>query len=112
VSRKLPHTPTSRIRSALRQLWMRSRERAACLKAHGNTCAECGVKASVAKGREVRLEVHHIEGVANWDAIFEAIRLHLLVHPSRMVPLCKECHKRHHNHLPANVSQENKTEER
>lgn len=106
MGKKLPHTPSSKIRAALRMLWMRSRERAACLKAHGNRCAECGVKASVAKGREVKLEVHHIHGVSNWDQLFSAIREHLLVDPSKMKPLCKSCHSKEHNNLPANDSQE------
>ena len=92
MGKKLEHTPSSRIRAALRQVWLRSRERAAALKAHGNCCAQCGKKQSVAKGREVKLEVHHIDGITNWDEIIKAVRGHLLVHPSKLKPLCKECH--------------------
>ncbi len=96
-SRKLPYTPNSRIRSALRVLWLRSRERAACLKAHGNCCAECGIKQTAAKGREVKLDVHHSNGVGNWERIFQVIREELLCDPSHLVPLCEKCHDKKHD---------------
>lgn len=98
-SRKLPYTPNSRIRSALRVLWLRSRERAACLKAHGNCCSDCGVKASVAKGREVKLDVHHNNHVGNWQKIFDVIREELLCSPDNLIPLCEACHDRLHKDL-------------
>jgi len=92
MSKKLPYTPNSRIRQALRILWMRSRERSEALKNTGYCCAVCGVRQSKAKGHEVSLDVHHLEGVTNWDELFAAIRKHLLVDPSKLVPLCKDCH--------------------
>jgi 5-methylcytosine-specific restriction endonuclease McrA len=90
--KKLPHTPTSRIKNDLRRLWLRSRERAAAIKREGNTCQRCGKKGSVAKGREVTIEVHHIEGI-RWDEIVEYIRLRLLIDPSGLEVFCKDCHK-------------------
>ena len=93
---KLPYTPNSKIRAALRMLFLRSRERNSALKRTGNRCEECGVKASVAKGREVKIEVHHREGVANWDELFTTVRKFLLVDESKMQPLCKSCHEKKH----------------
>jgi len=89
---KLPYTPNSRIRQALRILWMRSRERAQALKNSGYRCCLCGVKQSTAKGREVRLEVHHTSPV-DWDGLFVDIRRRLLHSPDRLAPMCKACHE-------------------
>ena len=94
-SRKLPTTPRSRIKNALRQVWLRSRERAACLKAAGHTCERCGVKASVARGREVKLQVHHRDGIC-WDGIVDAIVQAMLPDPSRLEAVCEGCHKDEH----------------
>lgn len=88
--KKKPNTPRSRIRSALRQLWLRSRERAKALKDAGYHCQNCGVKQSVAKGREVKLEVHHNPGI-DWDGVAEIIETRILRAPQ--YPLCKTCHK-------------------
>ena len=90
-SRKLPHTPTSQIKAALRKLWLRSRERAAAIKRDGYTCQCCCVKQSKAKGREVAVEVHHIRSI-RWKEILEFIRSELLVDPSLLQTLCVECH--------------------
>ncbi len=95
MGKKLPHTPRSRIRSAVRTLWLRSRERAQALKNHGNCCAKCGVKQSAAKGREVKLEVHHLDGI-EWEAVIDFIAKNVLQTPDRLMPLCKECHKQTH----------------
>lgn len=96
MGRRLPHTPRSVIKSALHRLWMRSRERSAALRATGYHCAACRAKQSAAKGREVRLDVHHLDGV-EWDQIVELIRRHLLVDPERLLPLCHECHSAAHD---------------
>jgi predicted HNH restriction endonuclease len=93
LPKKLPHTPNSQIRSALRQLWLRSRERAARIKADGYTCQCCGRKQSRAKGREVFVEVHHRHGV-DWDGLFDDIRRRLL--SGELETLCKECHAKDH----------------
>lgn len=95
-SRKKPYTPNSRIRSSLRVLWLRSRERAACLKANGNCCASCGIKQTMTKGREVKLDVHHKNHVGNWDKIFAVIREELLCSPEHLTPLCEKCHDQLH----------------
>ena len=92
MTRKLPYTPNSAIKSALRRLFLRSRERAAALKRDGYTCQRCGVKQSRAAGREVRVEVHHIDGVLNWSEVYEYIRASLLCDPARLETLCDDCH--------------------
>jgi 5-methylcytosine-specific restriction endonuclease McrA len=92
MPKKLPYTPTSRIRGDLRRLWLRSRERAAAVKREKNTCQRCGAKGSVAKGREVAIEVHHKEGI-RWDEMVDYIRARLLIDPEGLEVLCKECHK-------------------
>ena len=92
-SRKLPpNTPKSQIRSALRKLFLRSRERAARLKLDGYTCQKCGIKQSRAKGKEIYVECHHRDGIANWDALFEAVYRYLLCEPEKLETLCKSCH--------------------
>ena len=90
--KKLPYTPNSRIKSALHQLWLRSRERAATLKRDKHTCQSCGKKASVAKGKEFKVQVHHINGV-QWSEMVRYIRENLLVEPKDMTTLCKKCHE-------------------
>ena len=95
MGKRLPYTPNGRIRSALRLLWLRSRERAAALRATGYCCADCGVKQSAAKGREVRLDVHHRKPV-DWDGIFDDLRRRLLVPPEGLEPLCDDCHAKRH----------------
>ena len=91
MGKKLANTPRSRVKSAFRLLWMRSRERAAALKAANYCCHECGAKQSRAKGKEVYLEVHHKDGI-KWDAIIAYIYKHLLPNPSRLEVLCTSCH--------------------
>lgn len=92
MGRKLPNTPRSRVRSALRRLFLRSRERAACLKASGYKCAQCGIKQSRKKGGEVYVEVHHSHGIGNWDKVIDAIYEELLCNPNKMEVLCVTCH--------------------
>ena len=91
MPRKLPHTPKSTIRSALRRLWLRSRERAAAIKREANCCERCGIKGSVAKGRVVKTEVHHRNGI-DWPGLDEMVRAQLLPDPSELEVLCKGCH--------------------
>lgn len=94
-SRKL-HTPSSQIRTALRRLWLRSRERGAAIKRDRYSCCRCGAKQSKARGREVAVEVHHLHGVVNWQEIEATIRMFLLVHPDYLQTLCKDCHDLEH----------------
>jgi len=93
MGKKLPYTPNNKIKSALRQLWLRSRERAAAIKRDEYRCQRCGGKQSKAKGREFKVEVHHKEGVENWQELYNSIRKNLLVDPEHLETLCKECHK-------------------
>ena len=102
--RRLPVTPNSQIRSALRQLFLRSRERGEAVKLHHNTCQVCGAKGSVAKGREVKIEVHHTEGI-DWSGLIELIRTRLLQDPSKYTCLCKKCHDDQH---PERIAKEKK----
>ncbi|MBQ09311.1 MAG: hypothetical protein CMD96_05935 [Gammaproteobacteria bacterium] len=93
-SRKKPITPVSQIKNVLRQLWLRSRERAKALKDSEYCCTICGIKQSTAKGKEVKLEVHHKDGI-DWTDLAETIRKRLL--SGVLQPLCIQCHKEKHN---------------
>jgi 5-methylcytosine-specific restriction endonuclease McrA len=90
-------TKNSRITQALRQLWLRSKERATALKRAKYTCNRCGVKQSVAKGKEVKVEVHHKTMRINWSDIADMIRQKLLPNPDELEVLCKCCHKKEHD---------------
>jgi 5-methylcytosine-specific restriction endonuclease McrA len=92
MGRKLLTTPRSKVRAALRQLWLRSRERAAALKRDNYTCQTCGRKQSKAKGKEFAVLVHHKEGIADWEAIIDLIFKALLCSPEHLETSCPECH--------------------
>lgn len=91
--KKQERTPKSRIRAAIRQLWLRSRERAAAMKRDGYICQKCSKKQSRAKGKEVYVQVHHKKGI-NWDFIIQLIYEQILIDPAGLTTLCKECHKK------------------
>lgn len=92
MGKKLEYTPNSKIKAALRMLSLRSRERAKVLKDSGYRCARCGVKKSTAKGKEVKIEIHHTgDGITMWQKIYDIIRAELL-NPDKMEPLCEKCH--------------------
>ena len=95
MGKRLPNTPRSRVRASLRQLWLRSRERAACLKRDGYVCQTCGKKQSKAKGKEVAVCVHHIDGI-DWDGLIDLVFERLLVNPDRLETLCEKCHDHVH----------------
>ena len=97
MGKKLATTPRSRVRAALRQLWLRSRERAAALKAAGNCCQGCQRKASVAVGKEFKVQVHHLEGIGNWEKVIDLVFEEILCDPSKLRPLCRECHEKEHS---------------
>ena len=84
-------TPRFRIKAALRRLWLSSKERSAALKREGYCCERCHVKQSKAKGREVKVEVHHRNGI-DWEDIINYIMRQLLPDPAELEVLCKECH--------------------
>ena len=93
MTRKLPTTPRSKVRAAIRQLWLRSRERGAAIKRDKYTCLRCGVKQSVAKGKEQKVEVHHKAGhIPNWELIIDEIFKSILCSPEFLETLCPECH--------------------
>ena len=97
MGKKLFYTPSSQIRTALRRLWLRSRERSATLRREGYCCQECGRKQSKAKGKEFAVEVHHTYGITNWAEIEQAIRIWLLTGPDDLEVLCKACHAKIHS---------------
>ena len=96
MGKRMPHTPSSQIRTAMRKLWLRSRERQAAIKRDKYTCRCCGAKQSKAKGREVAVEVHHVFGNINMAEIEATIRMFLLVDPEYLRTLCKSCHEKEH----------------
>ena len=91
MGKKLPNTPRSRVRAALRQLWLRSRERASALKRDKYCCQKCGIKQSRAKGKEVYVEVHHKE-LIDWEALIDLVYERLLVNPEKLTTICVDCH--------------------
>lgn len=95
MSRKQARTPRSKVRAALRLLYLRSRERAAAIKRENGCCEGCGKKQSRAKGREVKIEVHHLNGI-EWEQMIDYIYRHLLCEPKHLAVYCKECHEAEH----------------
>ena len=91
LRRRKPTTPRSQVRSALRRLWLRSRERAATLKRDEYRCQDCGVKQSRAKGKEVYVEVDHLNGIS-WNKMIDHIYRHLLISPKKLETVCKKDH--------------------
>ena len=100
MGKKLPTTPRSRVKNALRQVWLRSRERAAAIKATQNHCTRCGAKGSAARGKEVKIQVHHREGICNWEKVIDIVYEEILVPPEKLEVLCVECHEKEHE-VPA-----------
>ena len=85
-------TPRSRIKGMLRQIFLRSAERGAAIKRDKYTCQKCGIKQTTKKGHEVKVEVHHKQGINNWDAVIDLIREKILCDPEHMETLCRDCH--------------------
>ena len=97
-SRKTATTPRGKVNAALRQLFTRSRERAAAMKRAGYSCECCGIKQSRKDGAEVSLEVHHIKGISGWEALIDMVYAELLCSPDMLQVLCKGCHSKQHEH--------------
>jgi hypothetical protein len=95
MGKKQPNTPVSQIKNCFRMLSMRAREVQAVRKRDNNTCRQCGKKHSVAKGKEVKCQVHHTRK-PNWDRIITAVREELL-DPAHMLVLCTVCHELEHS---------------
>ena len=93
---KKPETPKTTVRNALRQIWLKSRERAAALKRDNYTCQSCMRKQTLAKGKEFKVHVHHKDNI-NWDGLVDLIKERLLQTPDRLTTLCKECHDKEHD---------------
>ena len=93
INKKSPITTNSQIKVALRMLFLRSKERAEVLKRDNYSCQKCGVKKSQKKDNVIKVEVHHISRIDNWDKIIDEIRKYLLCPPEEMETLCKNCHK-------------------
>ncbi|MDD5010441.1 MAG: HNH endonuclease signature motif containing protein, partial [Syntrophorhabdaceae bacterium] len=91
MGKRLPTTPRSRVRAALRQLWLRSRERAAAIKRDKYTCQMCNRKQSKAKGKEFKVEVHHLDGV-RWEQMVDIVYEMLLCDPQNLLTVCEDCH--------------------
>ena len=97
MSRKrADYTPSSQIRSALRRMFLRSRERSFAIKRDKYCCRKCGAKQSKARGKEIKCEVHHLDGITNWAEIEATIRMFLLTDPEYLRTLCKSCHEKEH----------------
>jgi predicted HNH restriction endonuclease len=105
MSKRLEYTPNSKIKAALRTLWLRSRERAQAMKREKYTCQKCGGKQSRAKGKETYVEAHHTEGICNWQEIYEVIRKNLLCDPKFIEILCKKCHEEETNGTMSDLPQ-------
>ena len=99
MGKRLPHTPSSIIRNALRRLTLRCRERTTALKRDKYTCVRCGKKKSVAKGRECRVEAHHSNHRPDWSLVEEVIRDELLQTSEDWECLCEDCHGKEHKNV-------------
>jgi len=90
-------TPRSRIRGYLRQIFLKSIERGEAIKRDKYTCQKCGIKASMKKGAEVKVEVHHVKGIKCWDEIIDKIMDELLCGQEELQTLCRDCHEKETN---------------
>ena len=97
MGKKLKSTPRSRVRAALRQLWLRSRERAAALKRDDYRCQGCGKKQSRAKGKEFKVQVHHKCGI-EWEYMIDQVYDHILCDIEDLETLCETCHSKTEKH--------------
>ena len=74
-------------------MWVRSYERASAMKRDKYSCTKCNIKQSKKKGSEVKINVHHKEGIEVWDEIINLIEEHLLCDPDKLETLCEGCHE-------------------
>ena len=61
------------------------------MKRDGYRCRECDARQSRAKGREVYVEVDHLDGIS-WELMIDYVYRHLLVPPERLETVCKADH--------------------
>lgn len=90
VSRKKPNTPRGRVKSVLRRLFFKSRERSAAIRREKGCCERCG--ASPKLDKEVKIEVHHKKGV-KWEQMLNMLYKELLCNPEELEVLCSKCHE-------------------
>jgi predicted HNH restriction endonuclease len=95
-ARKKPITPRSKVKKALHRLWLRSRERNEAMRVYDKRCQMCGVRASMAKGKEQKIQVHHKEGIDNWEKVIDMVYDKLLIKPEQLECLCPKCHREKH----------------
>ena len=88
-------TPRSRIKGMLRQIFLKSVERAIVLKRDNYTCCDCGKKQSVKKGFECKVQVHHKKGINVWNVLIDLIYKYLLCDVDDLETLCVDCHNKH-----------------
>ena len=93
AKKKKPPALKSRIRSALRRVWLYSPEYRDAKRYYNNTCAECGRKGTAAKGREVKTQLHHIGGMPELPGLIDEIIRVMYPPVEGYEVLCKECHK-------------------
>ncbi len=93
----MARTPRSRIKGMLRQIFLKSVERAEAMKRDKYTCQRCGAKQSVKKGHEIKIQVHHKKGIKVWDEIISLIYDELLCDPAELETLCVDCHDKETN---------------
>jgi len=87
----MKRTPRTRIKGMLRQIFLKSVERSTALKRDNYSCCDCGVKQSVKKGHEVKVQVHHKKGIV-WDMLIDEIYNRLLCDADELETLCIDCH--------------------
>jgi len=93
--KKKPKNIRSMVTVAIRRLWLHSPQRREALKSSGYCCSKCGIKQSQAKGKEVKMQVHHDPPIKEkWKMIIDLIIKDILEAPQ--VPICKECHDKEH----------------
>jgi hypothetical protein len=85
-------TPKARIKGNLRMMFVRSSERSEALKRASYSCEKCGIKQSKKKGCEVKIEVHHKEGINVWNEVISLIQEKILCDSSKLQVLCRDCH--------------------
>ena len=82
--------PKAMARAALRSAWLKSPQRAEALKRDKYTCQSCFRKKSVAKGKEFKVQVHHLDTL-QWHLIDDFVE-QLFCSSDRLTTLCKVCH--------------------
>jgi hypothetical protein len=89
------YTPTRRgwLKGKLRQIFLQSKERSFAVKRDHYTCQICGAKQSTAKGREVKIQVHHLNGI-DWNGFVDRFMEQVLCDPKYLQTLCTYCHKK------------------